>query len=50
MKWKLLLLAAGMGMLASAHALEANQVKTFTLKNGMKLNWVKDSAFAIVGG
>ncbi|MEN9865047.1 MAG: hypothetical protein RL748_637, partial [Pseudomonadota bacterium] len=36
MKWKLLLLAAGCGLSLSAHSVEANQVKTFTLKNGMK--------------
>jgi zinc protease len=36
MKHKLLLMAAGYGLCLSAQAIEANQIKTFTLNNGMK--------------
>ncbi len=44
MKRKLLLLAAGCGLSLSAQALDANQIKTFTLKNGMKFIVVESNA------
>lgn len=44
MKHKLLLLALGCGLSLSAQALEANQIKSFTLKNGMKFIVLESNA------